>query len=153
MYKDKEKQRAANREAMRRWRGRKAGITQVSQTGITNTESPVEQPNPLHDDKGITEVITPDEMPAQLERNQGGSGKFGTVHTNLEQTVSAYTKVLTEQDIIEATGITLAMIESNGLETFEPELSINECRIIRVMQNGIPKYYKTPASTAQKQEA
>ena len=35
----------------------------------------------------------------QLERNQGGSGKFGAVHSSVEQTVSEYREVLEEQDI------------------------------------------------------
>lgn len=43
------------------------------------------------------------ELLAELERDKGGSGKFGTVHSSLEQTVSPYRTVLTENDIAPTT--------------------------------------------------
>ena len=43
------------------------------------------------------------ELLQQLERNQGGAGKFGTVHSSVEQTVSEYREVLTDSDIAPTT--------------------------------------------------
>lgn len=59
------------------------------------------------------------ELLHQLERDQGGSGKFGTVHSSVEQTASEYRTVLTENDIAPTTAHRWQTVATVPDEVFE----------------------------------